>query len=231
MEADAVAALPATPLPGGAADPASPLAAAGEAAAYVMFTSGSTGRPKGVVIPHRGVLRLARDTDHADLGPQTTWLQLATTSFDASTLELWNPLLNGGRLAVPPPGEYTVEQLEGWIADLRRQPPVPHRRPLPARRRRAAGGAGAADATVQRRRRDVAGARRPAARGAAGPRPGQPLRADGEHRGHHRPPGGGGRRRGGGRSVPIGRALAGSSRLPARPPLRAGAGRASTASW
>jgi len=88
--------------------------------AYVTYTSGSTGRPKGVAVPHRGVLRLVggagRRADFVELGPETTFLQLAPVSFDASTLEIWGPLLHGGRLAVPPPGDFTLEQLEAWIA-------------------------------------------------------------------------------------------------------------------
>ncbi|MGZ3459406.1 MAG: non-ribosomal peptide synthetase, partial [Archangium sp.] len=71
--------------------------------AYVDFTSGSTGRPKGVCIEHRSVLRTVLDVDYARLtGPQT-FLLLAPISFDASTLEIWGPLLNGGRLALFPP--------------------------------------------------------------------------------------------------------------------------------
>ncbi|MEE8585288.1 MAG: amino acid adenylation domain-containing protein, partial [Acidobacteriota bacterium] len=70
--------------------------------AYVMYTSGSTGRPKGVAVTHRNVVRLVRGTDFADLGPQQVFLQLAPASFDASTLEIWAPLLNGGRLALAP---------------------------------------------------------------------------------------------------------------------------------
>ncbi len=72
------------------------------ALAYVMYTSGSTGKPKGVAVTHRNVVRLVRGTDYADLGPDQTWLQAAPVSFDASTLEIWAPLLNGGRLVLLP---------------------------------------------------------------------------------------------------------------------------------
>jgi len=70
--------------------------------AYVIYTSGSTGTPKGVGVPHRAVARLVRETDYADFGAEQTFLQLAPAAFDASTLEVWGPLLNGGRLAVAP---------------------------------------------------------------------------------------------------------------------------------
>ncbi|WNG56955.1 amino acid adenylation domain-containing protein [Archangium gephyra] len=69
-----------------------------EAMAYVMYTSGSTGRPKGVCIPHRGIVRLARDTVHVRLTQEDRVAQVCNTSFDASTLEVWGALLNGGCL-------------------------------------------------------------------------------------------------------------------------------------
>ncbi|MFP2903699.1 non-ribosomal peptide synthetase [Pyxidicoccus sp. 3LFB2] len=71
--------------------------------AYVDFTSGSTGRPKGVAVEHRGVMRLLHGARYAHLGPEETFLLIAPLSFDASTLELWGPLLFGGRLVVFPP--------------------------------------------------------------------------------------------------------------------------------
>jgi amino acid adenylation domain-containing protein len=83
--------------------------------AYVMYTSGSTGTPKGVAVTHRNVVRLVRGTDYADMGADQTWLQLAPVSFDASTLEIWAPLLNGGRLALPPPGRVSLDDLAGAI--------------------------------------------------------------------------------------------------------------------
>ncbi|AGC45639.1 amino acid adenylation domain-containing protein [Myxococcus stipitatus DSM 14675] len=71
--------------------------------AYVDFTSGSTGRPKGVAVEHRSVVRLFHGGDYARFGPDETFLLIAPISFDASTLEVWGPLLFGGRLVVFPP--------------------------------------------------------------------------------------------------------------------------------
>ena len=67
--------------------------------AYVMFTSGSTGKPKGVMIEHRGVVRLVKDTNiipvqHAS----NAVVHLSNIAFDASTLEIYTALLNGGTL-------------------------------------------------------------------------------------------------------------------------------------
>ena len=72
----------------------------GAKAAYVMYTSGSTGRPKGVVVPHRAVVRLVRGQSYADFGPELRTLLLAPTAFDASTFELWSPLLSGGTCVI-----------------------------------------------------------------------------------------------------------------------------------
>jgi amino acid adenylation domain-containing protein len=82
-----------------------------EGLAYVMYTSGSTGRPKGVAVAHRNVVRLVRGAGYADLGPQEVFLQLAPVSFDASTLEIWGPLLNGGRLVLYPGTRASLEEL------------------------------------------------------------------------------------------------------------------------
>ncbi|GIV97577.1 MAG: hypothetical protein KatS3mg057_2234 [Herpetosiphonaceae bacterium] len=76
--------------------------AAADSPAYIMYTSGSTGQPKGIIIPHRAVVRLVKETNYAHFGPDEVFLQLAPIAFDASTLEIWGPLLNGGRLAIAP---------------------------------------------------------------------------------------------------------------------------------
>jgi amino acid adenylation domain-containing protein len=79
--------------------------------AYIMYTSGSTGRPKGVGVEHRGVARLVRGLDYVALGPNDTFLHFAPLSFDASTFEIWAPLLNAARLAVPRPGLLAMDEL------------------------------------------------------------------------------------------------------------------------
>jgi amino acid adenylation domain-containing protein len=96
-----------------------PDAAAGDSLAYIMYTSGSTGEPKGVAVTHRGVVRLVRATDYAHLGPDEVILQLAPLSFDASTFEIWGALLNGGRLAVPPPDMVSVDELGALLRQHR----------------------------------------------------------------------------------------------------------------
>jgi len=105
------------------AAPATPLELAdgerpdGDDAAYVVYASGSTGRPKGVVVPQRAVARLVLEADFAHFGPGETLLQLAPVSFDAATLEIWAPLLTGGRLVVHPPGPASLDGLGRIVAD------------------------------------------------------------------------------------------------------------------
>lgn len=87
--------------------------------AYVMFTSGSTGRPKGVVVPHRGVLRLVLGQTFARMDETRTWLQLAPPWFDASTLEIWAPLLHGGRCVLFPGSAPDFRLLAAVLAEHR----------------------------------------------------------------------------------------------------------------
>jgi aspartate racemase len=80
-------------------------------AAYVMYTSGSTGNPKGVVIEQRSIVRLVREPNYITISPLDTFLQLAPTSFDASTLEIWGALLNGARLVIMEPGSPSLRDI------------------------------------------------------------------------------------------------------------------------
>jgi amino acid adenylation domain-containing protein len=85
--------------------------------AYVMFTSGSTGVPKGVLVPHRAITRLVLKADFLPWGPDLRFLLLAPTAFDASTLELWGPLLHGGTLVVVRDKVASLERIEEQIRD------------------------------------------------------------------------------------------------------------------
>ena len=69
--------------------------------AYMMYTSGTSGKPKGVMIEHRAVVRLVRGTNFLQLGEEDAVLQAGALGFDASTFEIWGPLLNGGCVVLP----------------------------------------------------------------------------------------------------------------------------------
>lgn len=72
-----------------------------EAHAYVIYTSGSTGRPKGVPVPHRGLCNVvAAQRQMFGLGVGDRILQLASLSFDASTLEILTALGVGATLCL-----------------------------------------------------------------------------------------------------------------------------------
>lgn len=64
--------------------------------ASIMYTSGSTGNPKGVLVPHRAINRLAKNREKFCLPDEIRALHMAPIAFDASTFEIWLPLLNGG---------------------------------------------------------------------------------------------------------------------------------------
>jgi non-ribosomal peptide synthetase component F len=100
--------------------------------AYVIYTSGSTGRPKGVEIEHGALVNLllsmrdllgaagseglerqaragapgreATPSHRPVSGEPDAWLALTSLSFDISALELYLPLLAGGRVVLAPDG-------------------------------------------------------------------------------------------------------------------------------
>ncbi|RQH04128.1 non-ribosomal peptide synthetase/type I polyketide synthase [Paraburkholderia dinghuensis] len=101
-----------------AAGPAPLQACGGDDPAYIMYTSGSTGKPKGVVVPHRAIVRLVRGQTFAELSPRTRFLNLAPLAFDASTLEIWGPLLNGGCAAIINEIQPSLDTIADAIARL-----------------------------------------------------------------------------------------------------------------
>ncbi|MEV5330011.1 amino acid adenylation domain-containing protein [Nonomuraea sp. NPDC052634] len=73
--------------------------------AYVIYTSGSTGRPKGVEVDHGNLANLLLAMrDRLESGPADAWLALTSPAFDISALELYLPLITGGRVVVAPHG-------------------------------------------------------------------------------------------------------------------------------
>ncbi|MDR5770279.1 MULTISPECIES: non-ribosomal peptide synthetase [unclassified Caballeronia] len=74
-----------------------------DALAYVIHTSGSTGKPKGVLIEHHSVARMVAGAATA-LGYAAGCIStlVASTNFDASVLEIFLALLNGGTLVIAP---------------------------------------------------------------------------------------------------------------------------------
>jgi amino acid adenylation domain-containing protein len=79
-----------------------PEAATGTSLSHVLHTSGSTGTANPVAVEQRSVVRLVRNAGYHEFGPADVALQLSPLTFDASLVELWGPLLNGGAVALPP---------------------------------------------------------------------------------------------------------------------------------
>ncbi|MDG9701520.1 non-ribosomal peptide synthetase [Streptomyces sp. DH37] len=81
---------------------------------YLMFTSGSTGVPKGVAVRHRDVAALALDRAFAG---HDRVLVHSPHAFDASTYELWVPLLRGGTAVLAPPSELDAAAVRRAITE------------------------------------------------------------------------------------------------------------------
>jgi amino acid adenylation domain-containing protein len=89
--------------------------------AYVLYTSGSTGVPKGVLVEHGGVCNtIATFSRLYGNGPESRVLLFAPLHFDASVLDVFTALANGGTLVVAPREETMPgDELTGLLARKR----------------------------------------------------------------------------------------------------------------
>lgn len=69
-----------------------------DAGAYVMYTSGTTGQPKGILVSQRNILKLAFESNEIAIKAGDRVLQWSNFSFDGSTYDIYNTLLNGASL-------------------------------------------------------------------------------------------------------------------------------------
>ena len=69
--------------------------------AYIIFTSGSTGTPKGVEISHAALSNFMHSmTREPGFGADDTIIAVTTISFDIAALELYLPLIAGGKVVI-----------------------------------------------------------------------------------------------------------------------------------
>lgn len=72
---------------------------------YIIYTSGTTGKPKGVVMKHENIISLINsmnmDEDFKYLENDIA-ISLLKHSFDASAIDIYSSLLNGGTLVIVP---------------------------------------------------------------------------------------------------------------------------------
>jgi amino acid adenylation domain-containing protein len=72
-----------------------------ESTAYAIYTSGSTGTPKAVLVPHPALSNIleALRSEFA-VGEQDVAVAVTTLSFDIAAVEIFLPLISGGRVAI-----------------------------------------------------------------------------------------------------------------------------------
>ncbi len=80
---------------------AEPVALTEKNLAYVLYTSGSTGKPKGVAITHSAIVNFILSMKvQPGFTEADTLLAVTTLSFDIAGLELYLPLITGGKVVI-----------------------------------------------------------------------------------------------------------------------------------
>jgi amino acid adenylation domain-containing protein len=83
------------------ADSAGLPTAGSDSRAYVLYTSGSTGKPKGVEISHKAIVNFLLSMQREPgFTADDILLAVTTLSFDIAGLELYLPLITGGRVVI-----------------------------------------------------------------------------------------------------------------------------------
>ncbi|MGY5060939.1 non-ribosomal peptide synthetase [Streptomyces sp. 900105755] len=96
--------------PGDNNAPETPVPSHQDSLLAVMYGSGPTGAATAVAVTHQNMRQFVMDRHWRDGGHGVVlWHSLPTS--DALALELWVPLLNGGRVVVAPPGELDLDEL------------------------------------------------------------------------------------------------------------------------
>lgn len=98
--------------------------------AYTIYTSGTTGKPKGVQIEHKSVVNfLTSMSQEPGMTATDILLAVTTISFDIAGLEIYLPLIVGGRLVIAPrevaaDGIKLIEELERSRATIMQATPA-----------------------------------------------------------------------------------------------------------